>query len=271
MRRLLLLLGLAASSLVLIVGPSAAASDMPCVGTLTGGTYDNVVVPPGATCVLIGATVLGNVKALEDSSLRVFNSNVRGNVLGEKADIVEVFGSSVRENIIIKEGGPARPPMPPASFPVCIGQPVPCEARISGTTVEEGSIQIEKMQGSVVVESNGVLSPIRGNVQVKENVAAAGDLVRVTSNRVAQNLQVEDNVVARVRNPPFFFFHGLFVAGNTVGQNLQVFKNTGPGAKDVSLNTVSESLQCFDNDPPFVGFPNVAREAQGQCGATPLP
>jgi hypothetical protein len=30
-------------------------------------------------------------------------------------------------------------------------------------------------------------------------------------------------------------------------------------------------LQCFENELPFSGAGNVAREAQGQCAAAPLP
>jgi hypothetical protein len=241
MRKVLLLLVLAASSLVLIVGPSAAASDTPCMGTLPPGTYDNIVVPPGQTCLLTGVTVLGNVKALEDSRLHIQSSNVRGNVIGDKADTVELSGGTVRENIIIKEGGPA-PILAPSGFFMCGFFPfrTPCEAVVSGTTVEEGSIQIEKMQGSVFVGSAGVLSPIRGNIKVEDNLVNAPD-------------------------------GSLGVISNRVAQNLQVFKNRGTASKFVTNNTVGESLQCFENDPPFTGTPNVAREAQGQCGATPLP
>jgi hypothetical protein len=115
----------------------------------------------------------------------------------------------------------------------------PCEAVVLNVTVEEGNIQIERMQGDVVVRSVGVLSPIRGNVKVEDNFTPAGQFLTVDFSDVAQNVQV--------------------------------FKNTGPGSKFVLGNTVRESLQCFENAPPFIGGPNVAREAQGQCVAAPLP
>jgi hypothetical protein len=78
-------------------------------GVLTG-TFDNVVVPPGARCTLENSFVQGNVKALESSQLVIENSNVRGNVVGDKADLVQVNVSTVRESISIKEGGPPLPP-----------------------------------------------------------------------------------------------------------------------------------------------------------------
>jgi hypothetical protein len=276
MRRLLVLFALLVAALV--VAPGAAADDTPCMGTLPAGTYDNVVVPPGQSCILgAGVTVLGNVQALEDSRLRIDTSNVRGNVLGDKADIVQVLGATVRENIIIKEGGPAA--LPALGFATCFPGPPgpnfanPCEAAVNSTTVEEGSIQIEKMEGSVIVILNGLLSlsPIRGNVQVKETVAPPHEAISVRDNTVAQNMQVEDNFVERVLDFPTSAFNGLLVGRNTVGQNLQVYKNRGPGTKLVTLNSVSESLQCFDNELPFVGTGNFAQEAQGQCSAAPLP
>jgi hypothetical protein len=77
-------------------------------------------------------------------------------------------------------------------------------------------------------------------------------------------VKVEDNVIA----PTEEF---IFVARNDVEQNVQIFKNTGPGRKRVTENVVEQSLQCFENDPPFIGAPNAARDAEGQCGADPLP
>ena len=44
-----------------------------------------------------------------------------------------------------------------------------------------------------------------------------------------------------------------------------MFKNRGPGPKTVQGNTVRGDLQCFENDEPFLGTPNVARKAEGQC------
>lgn len=236
MRKELLLLGVLAS-LVLAVAPSAAANDTPCVGTVTG-MHDNIVVPPGQSCVVSGAIVRGNVKALQDSRLLVTGSNVRGSVEGDKADIVQVVDSTVRENINIKEGGPVA--AAPGFFLCAGGVTTPCEAVVLRVTVEEGNIQIERMEGDVVVRSVGVLSPIRGNVKLEDNFIPAGQFLTVD-------------------------------IGTRVAQNLQVFKNKGPGSKFVLGNTVGESLQCFENDPPFFGGPNVAREAQGQCVAAPLP
>ncbi len=92
-----------------------------------------------------------------------------------------------------------------------------------------------------------------GNIEIEKNTSA---VVTLMGNRVNKgNIKVEEN-----------FTTGAFrIIGNIVAQNLQVFKNRGPAAKTVQSNTVGQDLQCFENDPVFVGSPNFARKAEGQC------
>ena len=45
---------------------------------------------------------------------------------------------------------------------------------------------------------------------------------------------------------------------------MQVLRNLGPGSKTVMQNFVGH-LSCFDNSPPFIGGPNNAQQADGQC------
>jgi hypothetical protein len=232
MRRALLLLALAASSLVLVVAPSATADDSMCVATLTG-THDNVVVPPGATCVLTAATVRGNVIALADSKLAVSSSTVQGNVEGRRADSVVVANSTVRQNVTIFEGGPAAlPVIGPFSCTVAANV---CEAAVLGSTIG-GNVHISKVVGSIRVGS--ILIPAlgapfpNGNVQVEDNIVPTGD--------------------------------DLVIAFNTVAQNIQVYKNTGPGNKTVTSNN-AVAIQCFENVLPFVGGPNGTGKKEGQC------
>lgn len=228
MKRLILVVVVASAALVVVVPSSAEAGDTLCEGDMTG-TFDNVIVPSGAVCHLTDATISGNVKALEDSRLRIENSTVGGNLEGDKADIVQLFFVTVREQISIKEGGPGTQDSS-GTFNVCFPGATPCEALIVGGEVEEGGIQIEKMVGDVLVASVDV----------------------------AGNLKLEENSIT-----------GLFRVGDsTVGQNLQVSKITGSTNKVIQENTVGQSLQCFDNDSPFAALFNTAGTAEGQC-ATP--
>ena len=208
----------------------SVAGDTPCAGALPPGIYDNIIVPPGASCTLSASVVLGNVKALENSQLVIISSNVRGNVEGDKADLVQVNFSLVRENILIKEGGPA-PIVPPGGF-FCPPAFSSCEALVFHTIVEEGNVQIEKMVGTVWVGDNSIQ---KGNIKIEENFIPLDEILVIGANKIAQNLQV--------------------------------FKNTVPGGKfvDTSPNTAGESIQCFENSPPFLGGPNIAPKKEGQC------
>jgi hypothetical protein len=98
-----------------------------------------------------------------------------------------------------------------------------------GTVLTQGNIQITKMRTGQIVVTDAVLE--KGNLQLEEN--------EVTT--------------------------GLEVARNRVAQNLEVRKNRGGAAKVVRENTVGQKLECKENDSPFVGGPNAASEAEGQC------
>lgn len=300
---LALALVLAAGLLALVVGlragPAQAQSsgDTPCVGVLPPGVYDgNVVVPEGELCQILGSevrgnilvreggglflvsstvlgdvkgvaddvfirvadnsTILGNVEVLrnsrlevwfntlrgtspdgaplglrgdvkvgENSTLDVLDSTILGNVVGDKARNVQVVSSTVGKNIVHKE----------STGPVVF---------ICGTTVEEGNIEIEKLQSIFVTVGDeefcsgfgGGNLVLKGNIKVSENnlISAIIGGIRVDQNSVPEG-------------------------------NIQVFKNTGEGPKTVQNNVVGKNLQCFENSPPFVGGPNFAQKAEGQC------
>jgi hypothetical protein len=209
-----------------------SGSDFICVGAATG-VFDDILVPAGAFCAVFNAVVHGNIKALQDATLAVINSQVRGNIDGDKADVVQIRGNRIGGSIQIKEGGP---------------HPVSIEALVCNNVLSGGNIQIEKMVGILVI---GL--PTRPPIAL-----ACGN----NGNTLEKgNIKVEDNVVIAGKPQS----DGMDIDANRVRENLQVFKNRGPGVKGVRNNTVGESLQCFDNTPPFVGGPNVARDRAGQC------
>lgn len=191
------------------------------------GTHDNVTVPPGQTCFVSGATILGNVKALQDANLFVLNSTVQGNVEGDGPDALQVFGGSTVGGNIFVTGAGISPP-------------------VDGfTTVFIGSV------GGL-----GGITTVLGDVHVLK--ASANTIFVSEVNFVNGSLKVEDN-----------FTLGLLIINNQVAQNLQVFKNESGGFKNVFGNVVGENLQCFENSPPFLGGPNTAKHAEGQCFAGP--
>jgi hypothetical protein len=236
------------SSLVLVIPPVALADDFVCgiAGnpapvTVTGGSFDNVVVPEGGRCFMQFSEVRGNVTALPDSLLTIIRTNVGGNILGDKADMVQVAGgNTIGGDIHIKEGGP--------------NTVAAQEVLIGGNTLTNGDIVVQKMkieQGLLVGFTGENYLP-NGNVTVEDNVIVAGTApsagMRIDSQQIAKG-------------------------------NLHVFKNTGPGAKSVmSNNVVNGDIQCYENEAPFVGGPNTGRapnqpppfmSGRNQCFGTP--
>ena len=190
------------------------------------GSFDNVVVQAGEICVLTNSTVKGNVKALENSILIMISTTVGGNVQGYKPHIVHLFAET-RRNLV---GGNIQ-----------IRESI-FAALVCGTDLPEGNIQLEKNGGYVNV----------GAVGCAQNNLADG-------NTLAKgNIQVLHNTVGS-------FGSTIDITDNSVGGNLQVFKNQGPRTTLVQNNTVQGNLQCFGNTEPFVGGPNTARKLQGQC------
>jgi len=102
-------------------------------------------------------------------------------------------------------------------------------AFIHSTVVQNGDIEVEKLEtGLIFVAFNQVPN---GRIYVADNTTSAF----------------------------------LQVAANTVGQTIDVFRNTGPSPKVVDSNTAGVAVRCEDNSQPFVGGPNTAPSREGQC------
>jgi hypothetical protein len=118
-----------------------------------------------------------------------------------------------------------------------------------------GSLQIHEgaSPGELGVSITGGVLLTQGNIQITK--MRTGRIVVTDAVVEKGNLQMEENAVTTA----------LEVARNRVAQNLEVRKHGGGAAKVVRDNTVGQKLECTENDPPFVGSPNAAGEAEGQC------
>jgi hypothetical protein len=217
-----------------VSAPPALAGDTRCVGALPPGVYDNVVVPEGQECDLTESTVRGNLKALPGSALFVSSSDIRGNVEGDKPEALWLTSvgdpNFVGGNVAVTGAGFG------VEFQVPGGPRVDVSVAICDTILPGGNISIEKSSSGTIAVGSPIIE-CRGNALQKGNIF------------------VQENFVSQF----------LVVTGNAVGGNVQVFKNSGPGEKSVSGNTVREDVQCKENQPPFVGGPNTARKSEGQC------
>lgn len=225
MNKRLLVIALTFSIATLVAAPPAAANDFQCVGIVTLGSFDNVVVPEGATCDISNSEIRGNVKALRNSRLLVSGGNtIAGNVEGDNAQDVQIFNRGPLPNVIRGNS-------------VFVMNSVLGSA-VCGAVVPRGDIIIVKSRGTIAV-GGGLCAPFGGGNSVELG-----------------NIKVEDTVITGL---------SFDVSDNKVGQNVQIFKNIGGQPKTVVNNVVGESVQCFDNAPPFVGGPNLAPKREGQC------
>ena len=92
MKRLLSAAAVAAA--FLLAGPgSALAGDTICGSSLGAVTVDNVIVV--GECTMVGTTVDGNVKVLEDASLWAEDATIYGNLQSDKADTIDIEDTTI--------------------------------------------------------------------------------------------------------------------------------------------------------------------------------
>ena len=190
---------------------------------------------------------------------------VDGNLMIDGATAVFVNFASVGRNLhVIKSGGTS------SSVLAIRGvNQVGGFGRIGGDLVVKDSVasQIDvgsnNLQGNLDVHGNvttgdGLLVRVNealGDVSIVDNEARGFTGMFVQRNQAGGNLDLIDNFVERPS----------FIQSNEVDRNMAVIKTRGTSTKTVTANTVGDTLRCFDNDPPFVGAPNIAAKREGQC------
>jgi hypothetical protein len=158
-------------SAAVIAPPRPQASkggDTVCVGLLTGAR-DNVVVPAGATCSIVSATVKGNVKVY--GFLDVFApTTIRGNIEGEPGHgFVRLHGGAivVRGNVKVKDS--------PSGL---------AAGYLAGTSIR-GNFEYEGNTGALFATGG----TITGNVKVDKNTGGGS----ISDNFITGNLECKDN------------------------------------------------------------------------------
>jgi len=148
-----------------LLAPAAAqAEETTCRGTIGAKTVDNVRVPDGATCTLVGTTVQGTVKVETAAKMRAKGARVIGNVQGENAKRVNVVkGSRVGGSVQVVQG----------TF-----------AKVKKSTIE-ADILFDENAGRV----RAIASQVGGNIQAFQNSGG----VEIATNRVDGNLQCKEN------------------------------------------------------------------------------
>lgn len=246
MKRLVLCV-LALSAALMVVAPPALADDTTCGGgavvfppafppvspALGPVTVDNVVVPSGSVCTMVGTQVRGSVRVDPGATVQIWLADIRGNVNSFSPFFVDLYSTHVGGSYL-NTGGAADNDI--------------CGSRI------DGNLQLERTRGNDRIGVGSIVTfcapnfanTIGGNL-IAEKVA--GTTATIRGNTVGGTLQVQKG-----RNN--------VITNNTVRQNLQYFDNA---FGQIIGNTIGEDLQCQNNSPAPVGAGNTARQKQGQC------
>lgn len=192
MKRLLALgVAVGAAALSLQAPAASAATTTTCDGTLTG-TYDAVLVPAGATCVLDGATVTGHVRVQSGGTLKATGSTL-GSLHSEGARTVRLTDTDVSGNI--KVSGTVR-----------------------ATVIGGQGCQVDPVVAGNVIVTNNLGNVAVCDLTVAHNLLVIGNDGRVGlyRNTVGDNIELADNsgLANRVRD-------------NTVSVNLNCHDNSG--------------------------------------------
>ncbi len=88
-----------------VASPEAHADERICRGTLRAVTVDDLRVPSGATCTLVGTRVEGNIKVGGSATLLADKVRVDGNVQSAGHTYVRVRESRVGGSVQLENGG----------------------------------------------------------------------------------------------------------------------------------------------------------------------
>lgn len=233
-----------------LVGASTAAAgdtrcgvaqEFPTPDIAISGTFDNVVVTEGLTCVLLFAEVRGNVVALPGSKIFIVFSEVHGNVEAKAGTLANSF------------------------FDVSIGGNYACDGCrvLEATDVQiGGNVDVVGLrpfgtsdQGFGTFIGGG--SEVGGNVTIRDSQGEAGILndFEVSDTTIGGNLTFANNLVDGV----------AAIERNIVGGDVAVLKNRG--SINIADNDIEASLECLENDPAPASAGNDARQFKGQCQA----
>jgi hypothetical protein len=248
------------ASLMLATPAVVVADDTSCRGEMRG-YYDEVYVPYGAFCKLIGATVEGDIKLKARASLVAIDTDVDGNIQGEYAKKIVVRDSNVEGNIqatktrfvkVAKSYVDGDVQADYAKRIVVLGSKIEGNIQAKQSKLMKvaksyvgGDVQAEYVRKVMVLWSR-----VYGNIQVDH-----AKFVRLVGNYVGGDIQVDKS---------FFSYRDSFVNRNKVEGNVQVFENRVRFS--IYGNRIYGDLQCKDNYPSPVGGNNMVEgDKEDQC------
>src|SRR5574341_1477482 len=185
------------ATILLVVGilphtPLARAENTSCTTGDLAGTFHNIIVPSGATCILSSSVwVKGNVKVESGGSFSAFEMHIDGDVHTNGAADIAISGVTVGKNIHINDA---------------------TNVALSALTVG-GNVHIKRstLQANIFV----AWVTVGGNIEIEDQ---SGGSIELTANQVGGNVKLEKNQTA-LDTPPS-------LDSNTIGGNLDCEKNS---------------------------------------------
>ena len=208
-----------------------------CEVGIPGLDLDEVIVPANAACILSDSTVTGDVTVGEGAYFQSINTDIGGKVRATNAQTLFIDSESTvgRE---VKTFNTAQVYV----YNATIGRGLEIDnttevVQVCGTTVTRGDLKVTDSSPDILVGSSDPTVDCAGNT-------------------------VSDGDLELERNATDVAF---IVSGNTVSDDLQVLRNTGPAEKTITDNTGGDELECHDNDEPVLATGNTFSRLEGQC------
>jgi hypothetical protein len=214
-----------------VPAPVMAAPATVCTGTLSGGTYDAIDVPAGATCILQGVTVDRNVRVAEGARFGAYDSNLNLNVFARDARAVRIIDTPVLGEINLQR----------TTHAIVIGS--------SGCAVDplaDGNITLLDNDATIAICEVTVR-----NITLHGNTNRIG----VFRNTVTNEITLTGNTDTAVR-----------IHHNRVGGNIVASSNDYSKVIAIKKNTVEGNINCHNNVlDPTIGGNTVGGQYLGEC------
>jgi hypothetical protein len=201
-----------------------------CNGTLVGGSYDDLIIPPGANCVLQGTNVEHDVRIGRGASFTAMNATLNARVTSVDAVTVDIENSFISESITSTNSVRFK------LLTTNVGHDVTVTGTHRLTRIGDATCLVDPSIG--------------GNLTLTNNAGAVA----------ACNLTIGGDYEATGNSGRLSFFSS-FIGGGGV----HVLNNTGPATRIKHLNT-GGVIECRANTSPiFRSNFNQAGQFIGQC------
>jgi hypothetical protein len=148
-----------------------------CTDLAYEGTFHDVVVPAGESCILAYGTVTGTVTVLQGASIYVAGTHIHGNVESRNAASVDLGSGTIDGDVVFEGnvGGEVGPPL----------------LRVAGVTLTRGDVRVTRNAGvEVAVRGARILE---GDIRVQNN---DDSFIYLIANQVGRAVHVVANVGA---------------------------------------------------------------------------